>query len=128
MYEPKASEIPERYDPRWVEAMDGRLAVVKAVKARLAVLHSDLGGDLSYQEACLAKRLIWLEAMAEQTERKIAEGEEADVGRYTQSVNAIVGLCRALGLKRRAKDAMDLASYLRQRREQEATPEPEPAA
>jgi hypothetical protein len=103
--------------------MDNRLAVVKRVRDRLATLLNDLGGaeNLSYQEQVIAKRLVWLEALCEQVERQIAEGNtDADVGKYTQQINTIIGIGRALGLKRRAKDVPSLQDYLRERAAEQA--------
>ena len=126
VYQPKADQVPERFRPDWIEAMDGRLATVKIVRARLAALLSDLGGaeSLSYQEGAIARRLVWLEALCEKVESEIAEGKDADVNRYTQQVNTLIGVAKALGLKRRAKDALSLGDYLAARAEAaESTPD-----
>ena len=113
----KQTDIPQQYTPDWLEKLDGRTAIARAVNERLAALLSDLGGAdcLSYQRRSLAKRAIWTEALIEQTEAALARGEEVDVGRMTQANNSLIGLYKALGLERAARDVPDLQTYLKQR-------------
>ena len=108
-------DIPNRYTGDWLEKLDGRTTFARAVQARLADLHADLGGRdaLSYQERSLCKRAVWLEAMIEQREAALARGEDIEEGSHTQSINSLMGVWKALGLNRRAKDVTDLRSYLK---------------
>ena len=113
----KSRELPPNYSADWIEKLDGRTSLARAVSDRLAHLESDLGGHdaLSYQQRSLAKRVIWMEAVIEQQEAAIARGEEVDQGKLTQAVNSLIGLLKTLGLERKAKEVPDLASYLKQR-------------
>ena len=115
----KQDAVPNRYSADWLEKLDGRTAIARAVNERLAMLESDLGGRdaMSYQQRSLAKRAIWTEALIEQQESAVARGEEIDQGRLTQAVNSLIGLYKTLGLERRAREVPDLQSYLRQRSE-----------
>ena len=113
----KTKEVPEQYRADWLEAMDGRLGTVKAIRERLSMLTDDLGGvdAMSYQRRSLAKRVVWLEAMLEQHEAALARGEEVDAGRWTQGVNSLVGLLKTLGLDRVAQDVPSVQSWIKER-------------
>jgi hypothetical protein len=113
----KTSELPDRYSPDWIAKMDGRTTLAKAVTDRLQALQVDLGGpsELSYQEKALCKRIVWLECLIETREAQLAKGEEIDEGKHTQSVNALVGLLKAVGLQRRAAHVPSLRQYLEAR-------------
>ena len=108
-------DLPQRYSADWIEKLDGRTTLAKVVQSRLAELQADLGGPgaLSYQERSLTRRAVWLEALIESREAALARGEEIEEGAHTQSINSLMGVWKALGLQRRAKDVTDLATYLR---------------
>lgn len=107
----KQATLPDDYAPDFLEKLDGRSSLSRAVRSRYAELVSDLGGDLSYQRRSLAKRVIWLEATVEQAEAALARGEEVDHGALTQRINTIIGLYKTLGLERVAKEA-NLSDFL----------------
>lgn len=106
--------IPERYSHDWLESLDGRTRIARAVRERLTALETDLGGrdNLSYQRRSLAKRAVWLEAIIEQQEAALARGEGVDQGKLTQAVNSLIGLLKTLGLERQAKDVPSLHKYI----------------
>lgn len=113
----KQADIPQQYAPDWLEKLDGRTAIARAITDRLHSLEADLGGRdaLSYQQRSIAKRAIWTEALIEQQEAALARGADVDFGRLTQANNSLIGLYKALGLERRAKDTPSLGEYLKQR-------------
>lgn len=113
----KHDEIPKQYAPDWLEKLDGRTAIARAVTDRLHALENDLGGRdaLSYQQRSIAKRAIWIEALIEQQEAALARGDNVDVGRLTQANNSLLGLYKTLGLERKAKDTPTLSDYLNRR-------------
>ena len=113
----KSAELPPRYSSDWLARIDGRTKLAQAARMRLDDLHANLGGRdaLSYQERSLCKRIVWLEAQIEQREAALARGEEIDEGRHTQSVNALVGLLKTIGLQRRQRDVPTLSEYLANR-------------
>lgn len=116
----KEPKTPRTFDPLWIQKADNRLVVIKMARERLSDLANDLGGDLSYQETVLARRLIWLELLAETIERDVSEGKaDVDIGGYVQRINAIVGVIRLLGLKRRARKVPSLAKVLQEHPEAE---------
>jgi hypothetical protein len=104
--------LPDRFTPRFLDRLDGRTQAARILRQRLAELQSDLGGDLSYQQASLTKRCIWLESWIETQEAKAAEGEDVSIGQQVQALNSLLGLYRTLGLERKAREVPDLASYL----------------
>jgi hypothetical protein len=108
-------DLPQRYSADWIEKLDGRTTLARVVQSRLAELQADLGGlhALSYQERSLTRRAVWLEALIESREAALARGEEIEEGVHTQSINALMGVWKALGLQRRSRDVTDLATYLR---------------
>ncbi len=112
-----SKQIPEQYSPDWLEKLDHRTSLAKAVTERLCALTSDLGGPdaLSYQQKSLCKRAIWSEAILEQMEVALGRGQEVDLGRYTQAINTLIGLFKTLGLERRARDVPNLEQFLKQR-------------
>lgn len=117
----KSTEVPASYRADWIEALDGRTRLARAVHERLATLYSDLGGGadgggLSYQQRSLCRRVVWLEVLIETRESALARGQAIDEGAHTQSVNALSGLLSKLGLARRAREAPSLDDYLREQR------------
>ena len=113
----KIQDMPTSYAPDWLEKLDRRTNLAKAVNERLHVLTTDLGGMeyLSYQQRSLAKRAIWMEAIIEQQEAALSRGEDIDQGKLTQAVNSLIGLLKTLGLERQSRDVPDLATFLRKR-------------
>lgn len=111
----KNAEIPTSYSADWLEKLDGRTQLARAVNERYTHLTNDLGGHdaLSYQRRSLAKRAIWIEAVIEQQEAAMARGEEVDQGKLTQAVNSLMGVLKTLGLDRKTKDVPNLSDYLR---------------
>lgn len=112
----RTAEIPATYSPDWLEKLDGRTTIARAVQSRYSALTTDLGGHdaLSYQRRSLCKRIVWLEAVIEQQEAALARGEDVDQGRMTQAVNTLVGLLKAIGLDRVAREC-SLSEYLQRK-------------
>lgn len=112
-----AKTIPDHFEPRFLDDLDGRSNVTRRLRHRVAQLHSDLGGEdrLSYAQRSLCLRAIWLESWLEAREVDAAEGRPIDIGKQIQALNTLLGLWRTLGLERKARDVPDLQSYLRGR-------------
>ncbi len=102
----KLVDLPERYTVDFVARMEGRRRAPRIFKARLAALVTDLGGaeNLSYQQLDLARRAAFLGARLDATEEAAIGGKDIDLGVYTQMSNALLGLYRAVGLKRHARE------------------------
>lgn len=108
---------PERFEPGFLATTDMRFALPRLLRARLQELVADLGGadSLSYQERSLAERLIHLEWQIGEWEALARDNKPVDQARYLHAVNALNGLVRSLGLKRRPKEVPTLEEFLRQR-------------
>ena len=66
----------------------------------------------SFQQELLARRAVFIAVQLETMEAKALDGEDIDVGVYTQGANALSGLLTKLGLKKAAKQAVALDTYL----------------
>lgn len=104
--------LPARFVPQFWDECDGRIAVVREIRRRVDLLKTDTASD-SYQKDMLCERVVFICCQLETQERAAIEKGQFDAGRYTQMVNALVGLLRSLGLERKAKKLDDLQSYVR---------------
>ena len=107
----KANQVSDRFAVDYLEQLDGRGRVARAIRHRLGSLEQALGGDLSPQQTSLAKRAVFLEAQLERWELDFANGEDVSVPSYLQAINSLIGLYRTLGIERQAK-SISLADYL----------------
>lgn len=109
--------LPERFVPQFWDECDGRIAIIREIRRRVDLLKADCASD-SYQKSILCERVIFIACQLETQERAAIEKGQFDPGRYTQMVNALVGLLRSLGLERKAKKAERLEEYVRRRDEE----------
>ena len=107
--------IPDRYSPDFAERLDRRTSIAKAIRGRIEAIETDMGGadTLSHARRSLVRRVVWLEAIVEHAEQRLAAGEGVDLGGHTQAINTLIGLYRLLGLERRAKPARTLRDVMR---------------
>jgi len=117
----KRSELPTKYQYGFLSELDQRSVLARELHQRLNALMDDLGGAsaLSYQQRALCERAVFLELWLQREEAALARGEDDqfNVSKWTQAANALQGIFGKLGLERRARDANDLNSYLRQKKE-----------
>lgn len=120
------ASIPERYAPDFMDRLDKRTILGRAVLERFQAIMADLGGEdaLSTVKRSLVRRFTWFEVMLEGMECRAAAGEEIDIGSWTQLTNTWLGIARMLGLERQAKRGPTLRDYTRGLVE-EAPDEPE---
>ena len=111
---PKLQSPPERFSQGWLAELDGRTGVAQVMRERYTAFTDDLGGieNLSYQQRSLVERSLWLEYWLADQERKLATGEDFNIGQWVQAANSLQGLLSKLGLQRVAKDVPDIAEYL----------------
>src|SRR5262249_25008456 len=107
--------LPDDYSSSWVDQLDKRTKVARAVLARIAELESDAGGaeTLSSARRSLIRHAAWLDAIVESFELKLAEGAEINIGAHTQALNSLLGLFRLLGVERRPRPADTWDAYLK---------------
>lgn len=110
-------QIPEKYTPGYLNALDGRLGVAQVMRERYRAYTDDLGGAdrLSYAQRSLVERALWLEYWLAQQEEQLARGQDFDIGKWVQAANALQGILTKLGLNRVARDVPSLHEYLAKR-------------
>jgi hypothetical protein len=108
---------PERFSQGWLDQLDGRTGVAQVMRDRFRAFTDDLGGvdRLSYAQRSLVERSLWLEYWLADQERKLATGEDFNIGQWVQAANSLQGILTKLGLHRVAKDVPDLGEYLASR-------------
>jgi hypothetical protein len=104
--------VGAKFDPDFIEKLSKRYALTKVLTDRLEALEAHIGGDPSYVQRSLIKRLVWLELIIETYEQKFANGEDVDVGALTQLNNTLKGLFKDIGMRAVPKPAMDIHAYV----------------
>jgi hypothetical protein len=106
--------LPDKYTPDFVARLDGRTTIARAIRDRIGAIESDMGGgdSLSHARRSLVRRVVWLEAIIENAEQRLAAGEPIDLGGHTQAVNTLLGLYRLLGLERRQRPVKTLRDVM----------------
>jgi hypothetical protein len=110
----KAVNVPSVFVPQFWEDQDRRLHTAREIGRRVEALRADAGID-SVQKDLLAQRAVFISLLLETAEVRAARTGEFDAGSYTQMVNCLNGLLKALGLEKRVLDAGDLKSYIEAR-------------
>ncbi len=106
--------LPDNYTANWLDKLDKRTKVAKAVLQRIADLEADAGGtdSLTAARRSLIRHAAWLDAIVDSHELRLAAGETLDVGAYTQALNSLLGLFRMLGLERKTKPTRKLREVI----------------
>ena len=107
--------LPDTYRAGWMDKLDKRTKVARAIMQRIDLLTSDAGGadSLSHAKMSLIRRAAFLEAICESHELQLAGGQEINVGAYTQSLNSLLGLYRLLGIERVARSVRTLREHMK---------------
>lgn len=108
------AEIPKKYSPDFMERLDRRTVLGKAVSRRFEAVASDCGGieGLAHVKVGLIRRFLWMECVIEGIELQLAAGDQIDIGTYTQLTNTWLGLARTLGLERKSRPVRRLHEHL----------------
>ena len=109
-----SKSIPARFEPKFWTQADSRLAIVRQIRERYEILKAHAGAD-SVQRDILCQRATFLTVLLETAEREAIESGKLDAGSYTQSVNALLGLLRALGLQKSRQHVTNLKAYVAER-------------
>lgn len=109
------ASIPPKYTPDFMDRLDRRTVLGKAVVDRYQAILADLGGEsnLTAIKRSLVRRFTWFEMMIEGQECRAAAGEGVDIGTWTQLVNSWLGIARLLGLERKARTTRTLREHMR---------------
>ena len=107
----KGTTLPARFEPRFWDQADGRIATIKEVRRRYEALKQDTQAD-SCQKDLLCQRATFVACQLETMEVIATETGKFDMGVYCQAVNTLLGLLRSLGLERKARNVDNLQSYV----------------
>lgn len=109
------ASIPAKYTPDFMERLDKRTVLGRAVRGRYAAIVNDLGGieNMTSIKLSLVRRFTWFETMIEGMECRAAAGEGVDIGAWTQLTNSWLGIARMLGLERRQRHVRSLREHLK---------------
>lgn len=108
--------LPKKFVPRFWADSDSRISIVKAIKRRVQLLREHAGGGESVQRDLLCQRIAFLSILIESQEVAAVSGGAFDSGSFVQSVNALLGLLKTVGLDKRIRNVGDLKTYLDERR------------
>jgi hypothetical protein len=110
----KAFELPATYGKGAVlDKLDGRSGLAAAYREQVGGLTSDLGGDLSVQQAMLVERAVWLHLHLRRLELEAARGDGLDINDYVSLVGSLTKVLHTLGLKRAQREIKTLRQVLK---------------
>lgn len=113
---PKEVSISKRFVPRFWAHLDNRGGIARTIHRRYLRLKQDTGADTE-QLDLICRRAVFISVQLESQEVTAALDGKFDAGKYTQMVNALTGLLRALGLKHKGKgDKMTLDGYVKSKK------------
>ncbi len=104
--------VPAKFDPAFVEKLSKRYAITRAIKERRQALEDHWGGNLSYVQKSVVRRVLWLELLAEVYEQRVANGEEVDIGAITQISNTLKGFYKEIGYAPKSKSVRNLRDVM----------------
>ena len=107
--------LPVRFEPKTLEQADGRYAMVKKLRKKIAEMITSTGAD-SVQKQILATRAAFIALRLESIESDAGETGEFDEGAYIQGVNCLKGLLNTLGMENAVTVADNLSLYIEKRR------------
>jgi hypothetical protein len=107
--------LPEQYSADWLDRIDKRTKIWRALLPRMRQLEEDAGGadNLTHAKRSLCRRAAFLELLCETQEMRFTSGAPADVGAYTQAFNSMQGAYKTLGcLERRQRNVRTLRDVM----------------
>lgn len=111
------------YEQHFLAKMDKRSRAYVLLKQSFDEITADRGGadTLSHVQLTLIERFCFLEYILRLRELQMAEpgsNSERDkhIGSWVQSLNALVGLGKAIGLERRARQVTSLQTYIKRKK------------
>ena|SRR5947207_7972912 len=109
------TQLPAEYSADWLERIDRRTKIWRAILPRIQRLEEDAGGaeNLTHAKRSLCRRAAFLELLCETQELKFTSGQAVDVGAFTQAFNSMQGAYKTLGcLERRPRNALTLRAVM----------------
>lgn len=113
----KPLNLPERYEPGFLERMDKRTEIYAALRSAYDEITNDLGGvdALGHVQTTIVERFVFLECILRNWERQIItnpKDSEKLLSRWIQALNSLSGLAKTIGIERKAKKIQNLKSYV----------------
>lgn len=90
--------LPARFEPKFFEQADGRAAIVRSIKKKVARLKKESDAK-SYEQEILCQRAIHLALLIERLELGQVGGESIDAGLYERLVRSESRVLARLGFK-----------------------------
>jgi hypothetical protein len=117
----KPMSLPRTFTPGFLKDFDKRTELYQLLNTAFQQVMSDMGGEgsLSHVQICLAERFTFLEFTLRAIEHKMAHNpKKADdlFSKWIYGLNALQGLAKTIGLKRKAKRVVDLKLYVDQQK------------
>src|SRR5580704_6145333 len=111
----KPASLPKTFEVGFVKRLDQRTELAKRVNKIYRTIIDDLGGidGLSHTKLTLIERFVWLEAVLQRFEERIARKPSRTdelIGKWIQGMNSLQGLAKVIGLKKSVK-SIDLRTY-----------------
>jgi hypothetical protein len=107
--------LPEEYSVDWLERIDRRTKLWRAILPRIQRLEEEAGGadNLTHAKRSMCRRAAFLELLCETQELRFTSGAPMDVGSYSQAFNSMQGAYKTLGcLERRIKPLRTLRQVM----------------
>ncbi len=107
-------KAPSDFKVGFLQALDGRTDLAKALRANYDAVVEDVGGseEVGHVKSALVERFCWLEAILQKIEHDIAHGKVDQLGTWIQATNSLSGLARVLGVDRQARARFYIATPL----------------
>jgi hypothetical protein len=109
------TQLPAQYSAAWLERIDKRTKIWRALLPRIQRLEDDAGGteNLTHAKRSLVRRAAFMELLCETQEINFTAGKPCDVGAYTQALNSMQGAYKTLCcLERRARTVRTLREVM----------------
>jgi hypothetical protein len=118
---------PKKYEKHFLDKLDKRGQCYNLLKTSFDEITNDLGGEetLSHVQLTLIERFCFMEFVLRLKEIEMAkpyeDGDKEKFGKqvasWTQSINAMIGLAKTIGLERRAKQVANLRDYVKSKQD-----------
>jgi len=97
----KPKQPPQKFEVGIIDRMDSRTTLAKSMKQSRDSLLQKMGGEATQEKQELAELFVVSKVMLQNQGFDLLTGsvEKAEVSKWTQSLNAFMGLARMLGIE-----------------------------
>ena len=99
-------KAPKHYRSNFLNGLDQRTVEAQTARTMLAAIESDLGGAtcVSTAKRMLISKAVFLNMKLEEMMHAAMNGEPFELTAFTNAVNALTGLLKAIGLTRQSRE------------------------